>query len=158
MRNIIVKLSLLMTLISCGDSPLMNHARASQSPLQGNPAPQDPSCPLKFVDMGYCASVEWTQGPQIRDSKFKLRIWNTNAGTAAGPYVDTGAPPTVKPWMIMGNGMEHGSNRPSTVGALAPGVYEAGVYFTMIGAWQLHVTLSDGRGRSETKIFMAEIE
>lgn len=138
----------LITLYSCGNSPLLNHDKADN--LKNNQiAVADENCPLSYPDVDgrdLCAKIFWIVGPsRPNENSFTLKFWDKEIGSAdSGPYVDPGHDVFVLPWMVMDNGHEHGTS-PVTISEDDVGIYNVTrLFFIMAGRWQIHVQLKDG--------------
>lgn len=151
-------LSSLVGLSLACNSPLFKHANAEdQKKITGvNSGPEvsaDPrlaaTCPLSFPKAKLCASLEWLSPPSLDEEKpgrLRLRFWNSETGTASGPYVNpdsvlSGAKVAVKLWMP---DMGHGSS-PVKVGSSDTGIFDTqDVYFSMGGHWEVFIQLKQG--------------
>jgi hypothetical protein len=148
MKNLRHVLFPLATLLLACNSPLLNHADATdlvREPIHEN----DPGCPIEFPKSGLCATWSWEKLPNSQDyGTATLRFWVKNQGTAAGPYVTPGQTVFVKLWMpSMGHGSSPVTTSPKldSSGDKVPGIFEStGIFFVMPGAWEIWIQLKNG--------------
>ncbi len=131
--KIISFLFLLLMMVSCGDSPLLNHSMEG-SGLTGERF-RSTSEEYKFVNSKYSFSTDWVTGPLKGENKLIVKTWKTNESTFNGPFEDVPHNLHIYLWMP---DMGHGS-APVKIKKIAPGEYEVtNVYIIMGGAWDLH--------------------
>lgn len=100
-----------------------------------------------FPNSDYSYSIEWITGPHnvgLGESQFKLRLWNKDAGTLYGPYLEPSEKVCAFIWMKMPDGSEHGSS-PLLLEKLSetngPVYLYKEAYFIMNGTWSLYIKL-----------------
>jgi len=133
---------------SCGQPP------ASTAPanavVNATTKPQlSTDCPLSFPLSNYCASLTWLNTPTFEgENSFTIHFWDAKSGSSHGPYSDPPHSVFTKLWMPS---MGHGSSKitlarsADSSGVAIPGVFlGTDVYFTMPGAWDVHIQLKDG--------------
>lgn len=132
----LVVLSLLALLISCGESPLLNHKMEGKNFLRNPVFAESES--LKFKKTDYSFIISWQEGPELGESRFVLKTWKKDLGTLNGPYQDLEHQLHVFLWMTS---MGHGS-APVKLKKIADGEYEvSNVQFIMGGKWEIKFQL-----------------
>jgi hypothetical protein len=129
----------LLTLASCGESPLFNHDMEKAFNLvdSRNLEAQE----LKFKKTDFSFSLVWEMGPQIGESRFIVKTWKNSVGTMNGPYQDLELPLHIILWMPS---MGHGS-APVKITKVSEGEYEVtDVHFIMGGKWDIKFQLKKG--------------
>ncbi|MCB0393996.1 MAG: FixH family protein [Bdellovibrionales bacterium] len=149
MEDIITNKSLFLlfimaiSLLSCGESPLLNHKNEKSNPRIRE---KSKSCLSKGVFSGLCFNVIWSEGPATNgESKMKIRFWL--AEDAENVNVEG---LEVELWMP-----EHGhGSSPTTVNSIELGSYEVSdVYFIMPGFWEVRITaVVNGNRKSITTL------
>ncbi len=149
----LTSLSALLLAFGCIESPILKHRDASQlraiSLAQAAAPTQTPTCDLSFPTQKLCASWEWIIAPLDSDTRGEARIkfWNADTSSHAGPYVTPAEEVFVEPWMTS---MGHGTRPPVVVtpetdpvtGAVLPGQFLAKpVRFIMWGDWDIRLQL-----------------
>ncbi len=157
-------LSAAFILSSCGQSPLLNHEKASGQVRIGAPGEIErtansgdstQACPLDFPAHGLCASIVWV-GNVVADqeNEFTLSFWSKARSSSAGPYQTPQLEVGVQLWMPS---MGHGSSPVRPV-LKEEGVYSAPrVFFLMPGDWDIRVQLKKGRSVVEQAIYPIKI-
>lgn len=139
-------LLVLLFLVGCGESPLLNHDSEKGFSLTDISRAESDDFRFKKSELSF--SLAWDQSPHMGENKFTLKIWNSASGTVNGPYVDPTNNLHIFLWMPS---MGHGSS-PVKITKTQPGVYEVtNVYFIMGGKWELKLQLlNDGKLVDET--------
>jgi len=123
----------LLLLISCGESPLLNHKMLGDLPSRA----LNPQTAQRFNRFDMDFEMAWSDGcPNSTDNcSFELTL---------SKAMPAGSTLVAKPWMPS---MGHGSGELPTVSEVGPQTWSVQeVYFIMPGIWQLFLTmkLSDG--------------
>lgn len=143
----IILLSLLTLMISCGESPLLNHKLENNSIIDLRYLESEA---LKFKKTSYSFIISWQEGPVLGESRFIMKTWHNDLGSMNGPYQDLELPLHVFLWMPT---MGHGS-APVKLQKLSSGEYEiSNALFIMGGKWEIKFQLKDnGQVFDETVI------
>lgn len=132
-------LALLLLLVACGESPLLNHKMEPNNFIRDTALSE--SDVLKFKKTDFSFIISWVEGPQMGGSKFVMKTWKKDLGTMNGPYQDLQKNLHVFLWMPS---MGHGS-APVKLKKIADGEYEVSeVQFIMGGKWEIKFQLKDG--------------
>ena len=129
---------MLFPLVSCGESPLFNHAKEALQKATHGALESDAH---KFTKSGYSFAIKWMEGPALGTSRFVIRSWKSDTGSINGPYTDFPKTLFVFLWMPA---MGHGS-APVKLKSLGDGEYEVSeVQFIMGGKWEVKFQLKNG--------------
>ena len=141
-----LSLLILCLLVSCGESPLLNHKMESSFKLSDSIALEGET--FEFKHTKYSFSVDWTDVPKMGKNEFVMKTWNSINSTYNGPYQDPPMELNVFLWMPS---MGHGSS-PVKMKKLRNGEFKiTDVYFIMGGKWELKFQLLlDGNVIDET--------
>jgi hypothetical protein len=120
-------LCLVLLLLSCGKSPLLNQKGNNVSGSFGIEAQK------VFRSSGIKLNITWLTNINSSEQAEAVLITTKN-----GVLTDLPAPYSIYLWMPS---MNHGSS-PITITRLSPGVYKlTDIYFIMDGLWQLRIQL-----------------
>ena len=132
----LILMLLLVLLVSCGESPLLNHNMEGSNFLR-NPVFAE-SDSLKFKKTDFSFIISWQEGPALGESRFIMKTWKKDLGTLNGPYQDLEHQLHIFLWMTS---MGHGS-APVKLKKIADGEYEvSNVQFIMGGKWEIKFQL-----------------
>lgn len=126
----------LLFLVSCGDSPLLNHKMEKNPFTKGTMFSESEA--LSFKKANFDFIISWVEGPHMGSSHFVMKTWNKNLGTMNGPYQDLPNNLFVFLWMPA---MGHGS-APVKLNRINDGEYDVSeVQFIMGGKWEIKFQL-----------------
>lgn len=144
---------LISILVSCGESPLLNHSmeKSISKVLTQEELDSCPATEARFVKINYSVKISWQNClPAKGEEKLRLWIWENTKGTAYGPYQDL--PDNLLVDIQMPD-MGHGSV-PVKMNKIGPGEYDVTrIFFIMGGNWDLHIrNIKDGNLVDEIKL------
>jgi hypothetical protein len=129
----LIYILLLLILISCGKSPLLNHQNESENPT-GNTTSFISS--MELNNLGHYLKLTWLKTPKgdpSIESEFLILVQNR-----LGELVDLESDAVFSVWGWMPS-MGHGTADDGYTTRLSKGVYHhKELYFNMGGDWQLH--------------------
>ena len=126
----LIYVGLMLLLLSCGKSPLLNK---KSNEVSGNFGLEVQKI---FPASGISLNISWVTKINSTDPGLALLVTTKN-----GALIDLPAPYSIYLWMPS---MNHGSS-PITVNHLSTGVYKlSDIYFIMDGNWQLRTQLKAG--------------
>ena len=132
-------LFLLMLVVACGESPILNHSLEKNNLVQDTILSESDA--LRFKKTNFSFILSWQEGPQMGGSRFIMKSWKNETGTMNGPYQDLPRNLHVFLWMPS---MGHGS-APVKLKKIGDGEYEVSeVQFIMGGKWEIKFQLKEG--------------
>lgn len=148
-------ISLFLTLISCGDSPLLNHEDESTTPQSNIDGLTTSQNSFRLDGVSYKTNINWTKGPYSSpalESKILISLLDTN-----GNLINLPPAYHLELWGYMPS-MGHGTAYDGYIEHLGQGTYmNFELFFNMPGDWEINIEIKKGSKTANTVKYRFEI-